>query len=191
MPVMRAFIAIDLPRPVEEKLGRLQGDLRRTQAPVSWVKSKSIHITLKFLGNIYPEQAPAIEKALEEIAAVRAPFPLRAGGCGAFPSMKQMRVIWVGLRGGSDPLLELQRQVEKAMAQLGFKAEDRPFKPHLTVGRVKGKNRLRPLQEALLEHGDFETEPFDVREIVLYKSDLKPEGAIYTPLFRAAFQNLT
>lgn len=187
MSMIRTFIAIDLPETVQEKLGGLQDDFRSLKAPVSWVKLQSIHVTLKFLGNIPSEQVPAIGQALEEIAKTTAPFRLQAGGCGAFPSLNRMRVVWVGLRGDAEPLQELQQKVETAAVRLGFKPEERPFKPHLTLGRVKGKQRLRPLRDALVARNAFETEAFDVKEVVLYKSELRREGARYTPLFRAGF----
>jgi len=101
--------------------------------------------------------------------------------------MKSPRVIWVGLRGQIGPLSELARQVEAALVPLGFKPEDRPFKPHLTVGRVRGRLRLQALQEILLAHQDFTVEPFDASQVVLYKSELRPDGARYTPLFKAPF----
>ena len=95
-----------------------------------------------------------------------------------------MRIIWVGLRVDGDGLNQLQQAVEAAMVQLGFKKEDRPFKPHLTLGRVKGRQHLRLLQALLLERQHYNAEAFDVTELVLYKSELRPEGARYTPLFR-------
>lgn len=187
MPVIRAFIAVDLPETVQQKVEQLQQELRKTQALVSWVKPASIHITLKFLGNIFPEQVPGIQSALEGIALNTSVFRLQPKGCGAFPSLKQMRIVWIGLHGNNEPLGELQQEVESAIIKLGFKAEDRPFRPHLTIGRVKGKRGLRSLQDALLAQNTFETEAFDVKEVVLYKSELRREGALYTPLFCAKF----
>ena len=188
MSMIRTFIAIDLPESVRLKLGQLQQEFQKTDALVSWVKPGSIHITLKFLGNVSQERIPEIQSALAQSASTASPFRLQAGGCGAFPSIKQMRVVWVGLRGDSEPLGRLQKEIESAMTRLGFEAEDRPFRPHLTIGRVKGKRRLLPLREALLARNTFESEDFDVKEVVLYKSDLRREGALYTPLFRAVLK---
>ncbi|GLI35639.1 RNA 2',3'-cyclic phosphodiesterase [Desulforhabdus amnigena] len=186
--MIRTFIAFDLPVNVQESLQRLQSELKKTEAHVSWVKPERIHLTLKFLGDVSPEQIPAIQSALEVIAASTRSFRLKVAGCGAFPTIKQMRVVWVGIRGDEAPLKELQGQVEQAMVPLGFKAEDRPFKAHLTLGRVKGRQRLRSLQDALMTYHAFEAEDFDVTELVLYKSELRPEGARYTPLFRSSFK---
>ena len=185
--MIRTFIAIDLPAPVHRALEKLTLDLRKSDAPVGWVRPESIHLTLKFLGNIPEELAGGIEPALAEAARATAPFRLQPAGCGAFPSIKQPRVIWVGLQGDSEPLAQLQRRVESAMIPFGFQPEDRPFRAHLTLGRIRGRGRLQSLQQILLAQQGFITEPFDVAELVLYKSDLRPDGARYTPLFRAPF----
>lgn len=185
--MLRTFIAIDLPIAVQEALDRFEKELQTAKAPIAWVKPERIHLTLKFLGDVAPERIPEIQKSLERIAGTMSPFRLQAMGCGAFPSIKQMRIIWVGLQGDGAALNRLQHEVEEAMAQLGFKREDRPFKPHLTVGRVKGRQHLRSLQDLLVARQEFDAEAFDVTELVLYKSELRPEGARYTPLFRKSF----
>jgi 2'-5' RNA ligase len=184
--MIRSFVALDIPVKTQEALAGLTHELQRTQAPVSWVMADRIHLTLKFLGNVPAGQIEAIQEALAPVAAEFAPFPLQPSGCGAFPTIKQMRVVWVGLRGDEKALFSLQKSVEKALAPLGFEPEDRPFRAHLTLGRVKGRQHQRALQEALLSLQGFEAEAFDVTELVLYKSDLMPQGARYTPLFRAA-----
>jgi 2'-5' RNA ligase len=185
--VIRTFIAIDIPLGTRDGLRRLGETLKGSNAAVSWVRPESIHLTLKFLGDIPPEQVEVIQNTLKEVVKSVIPFRLQPAGCGAFPSIKQMRIVWVGLGGNWELLRELQRRVEAATAQLGFKPEDRPFKPHLTIGRVKGRQGLRALQEILTAHSGFEAEAFDVTELVLYKSELRPEGARYTPLFKAVF----
>ncbi|MGV8074602.1 MAG: RNA 2',3'-cyclic phosphodiesterase [Syntrophobacteraceae bacterium] len=188
--MIRTFIAIDLPSTVREAIGKLESELRGTQASVRWVRPESIHLTLKFLGNVSQEQVEGIQKALQEVASAVAPFRLQPIGCGAFPSVKQARIVWVGLGGvdgKGDKLLGLQQAVEKALIPLGFKEEDRSFKPHLTLGRVKGRQHLYSLREVLVANQAFEAEAFDVTELVLYKSELLPDGARYTPLFRAVF----
>ncbi len=185
--MIRAFVALEVPETVQEALGQIQGRLKKMGGSVGWVRPDRVHLTLKFLGSVSEESIPPIAEALKELSSRTAPFELRPKGCGAFPSMKQMRVIWIGLAGDMKALSGLKKGVEEALRPLGFPLEDRPFKPHLTLGRVKGRQRLRSLQEGLLAEQAFEAEAFDVREVVLYKSDLRPEGAIYTPLFRASF----
>jgi RNA 2',3'-cyclic 3'-phosphodiesterase len=183
--VLRTFIAIDLPPEVQGALGKLEAELQEARAPITWVKPERIHLTLKFLGDIAPERLSEIQNSLLQVARQASPLRLEPAGCGAFPTLKQMRVIWVGLKAEGTGLNRLQQAVEDAMVQVGFKKEERAFKPHLTLGRVKGRQHVRLLQELLVERQSFKAEAFDVTELVLYKSELRPEGARYTPLFRS------
>ncbi len=185
--MIRSFIAIDLSERAREQIAALIQDLRKSDAQVGWVRAESIHLTLKFLGNVAPEMIDEMKPVLSQIASRTMPVHIEPAGCGAFPTIKAPRVIWVGLKGGGGPLSKLQREVESAMIPFGFQPEDRPFRPHLTVGRVKGKRHLLSLQQILLANRDFTAEPFDVVELVLYKSDLRPDGARYTPQFKAPF----
>ena len=189
-PSIRSFIAIDLSDPVRLRIEELVRELRKSDAQVGWVKVEAIHLTLKFLGNVDPELLERIKPALAREAAKTGPLRLEAAGCGAFPGLQSPRIIWVGLRGQIAPLVELARGVEEALVPLGFKPENRPFKPHITVGRVKGRVRLQSLREKLLSHAGFAAEPFDAAEIVLYKSELRPDGARYTPLFKTPFSGI-
>ena len=184
---IRSFIAIELPESVRRGLESLSLELRKSEAAVGWVRPGGIHLTLKFLGNVAAEVIERIKPVLAETASRAKPFRLQAAGCGAFPTIKAPRVIWVGLRGESEPLIRLQKEIETAMVPFGFEPENRPFRPHLTIGRVRGRQRLQALQQILLARQDFTAEPFDVDELVLYKSELRPDGALYTPLFKAPF----
>jgi RNA 2',3'-cyclic 3'-phosphodiesterase len=186
-PSIRSFIAIDLSDPARRQIEAFLRELRKSDAQVGWVRAEGIHLTLKFLGNVAPGLIEEIKPALARTASQTGPIRIEPTGCGAFPTIKSPRVIWVGLRGQIGLLAELERRVEAAVVPLGFKPEDRPFKPHLTLGRVKGRMRLQALQQILLAHQDFAAEPFDAAEVVLYKSDLRQDGARYTPLFRALF----
>jgi len=185
--MMRTFIAIDVPGSVKLELEKFTEELRKTGAMVTWVKPERMHLTLKFLGDVPTEKIEEIKQALQATAESFTPLRLQPVGCGAFPSIKQMRVVWVGLRGDDEQLKELQKRLETALSPLGFAAEDRPFRAHLTLGRVKGKRHLNSLQEALLTCQRFQAGAFEVAELTLYKSDLRPTGPIYTPLLRAPF----
>jgi 2'-5' RNA ligase len=182
--MIRSFIAIDLPQKTRENLTAIQDQLRQSQAGVRWVKPGSIHLTLKFLGNILPEQVDEIAAAVAQLVKDEPPITLCAAGLGSFPSPRKPRVIWVGLRGEVDRLANIQAGLEKALEPLGFAREARGFRPHLTIGRVKDRRRLQSLIEAMstLELPEFNS--FDGNEIILYKSDLRPTGAIYTKLHR-------
>lgn len=182
--MIRSFIAIDLPQETREKLVAIQELLRQSQAGVRWVKPGGIHLTLKFLGNILPAQVDKIAAAAAQVVVDEPPITLCAAGLGGFPSQRKPRVIWVGLRGEVDRLANIQAGFEKALEPLGFAREGRGFRPHLTIGRVKDRHRLQSLIEAMstLELPEFNS--FDADEIILYKSDLRPTGAIYTKLHR-------
>lgn len=186
-PSIRSFIAIDIGDAVRRGLEALIQELRGSDAQVGWVRVEGIHLTLKFLGNVEPETIERVKPVLADIASGTSRIHIEPAGCGAFPTIRSPRVIWVGLRGQMGELAELARRIETAMVPLGFQPEDRPFKPHLTLGRVKGPRRLDVLREILSRHMDFAAEPFDAAEVVLYKSDLRPDGARYTPLFKAPF----
>lgn len=183
---IRSFIAIELPDNVRRLLEKLILELRKSEAAVGWVRPERVHLTLKFLGNVGPDIIEQIKPVLAEIASRASSFRLDVAGCGAFPTIKAPRVIWAGLS-DSEPLIRLQKEVEAGMIPFGFEPENRPFRPHLTIGRVKGRQRLQALQQILLASQGFTAEPFDVVELVLYKSELRPDGARYTPLFKAPF----
>lgn len=182
--MIRSFIAIDLPQDIREKLAAIQEQLSQSQAGVRWVKPGSIHLTLKFLGNIHPAQVEDIALAVAQEVRDEPPITLGAAGLGAFPSRRKPRVIWIGMEGEVQRLTRIQARVENALEPLGFGREKRPFRPHLTIGRVKDRRRLQALIDAM---ATLDMEPFnsfDADEIILYKSDLRPTGAIYTKLHR-------
>jgi RNA 2',3'-cyclic 3'-phosphodiesterase len=182
--MIRSFIAIDLPQETREKLAAIQEQLKQSRAGVRWVKPSSIHLTLKFLGDILTGQVDDIAAAAAQLLREAPPLTLCAAGLGTFPGPRKPRVIWVGLRGEVERLANIQSGLEKALEPLGFAREGRGFSPHLTIGRVKDRHRLQPLIDAMstLELPEFNS--FDADEIILYKSDLRPTGAIYTKLHR-------
>ena len=182
--MIRSFIAIDLPQETREKLAATQEKLKQSRAGVRWVKPAGIHLTLKFLGNISPAQVDEIAAAVTQLVRDEPPLRLCAAGLGGFPNPRKPRVIWVGLRGEIERLANIQAGLEKALETLGFARERRGFSPHLTIGRVRDRQRLQALIEAMstLELPEFNS--FDADEIILYKSDLRPTGAIYTKLHR-------
>src|SRR5689334_4831235 len=138
---MRTFIAIELPEQIKTELAKLQNELRRAQADVSWTKPENIHLTLRFLGEIQERQLEALKRVCAESAAEFAPFRLALKEAGVFPNFRQPRVLWAGLAGELEAAARLQRHLEEGVVSLGFAPGDKPFKPHLTVGRVKsGKN---------------------------------------------------
>lgn len=181
--MIRSFVALELPEEVRDEIRRAQESFRAAEADVKWVRPAGVHLTLKFLGGVPEELISDTAEAAARIAARRPAFDLALTAPGVFPNRKKARVIWLGLDGDLENLAGFQKEIEDALVPLGFEAEDRAFKPHLTLGRVRsGRNKSLLLSEI----DRFQTRPirFTVREAVLFKSDLKPTGAQYTPLRR-------
>ena len=147
MPRIRAFIAVNLSLPTIRAVGDFQKSLRQSLgqgAPITWVPTANLHLTLKFLGDIEAETAEAIGDVLGRRVANRSPFEVRARGAGAFPDPQRPRVLWVGLEDNAGALVTLAADVERWMEDLGHPREVRPFTPHLTLGRVKDRGGHAP-----------------------------------------------
>jgi len=180
--LIRSFLAIEVPKPILKKIEEVQGDLRSTHADVRWVSPEKIHLTLKFFGNIEESRIDPIFKSIEEPIRDTSPFSLKVRGVGAFPQLNNPRVIWMGLVDGKETLASFQKQIEKQLEKIGFQPEDRPHQPHLTLGRMKSSRGKRELVEKMEKHKEEEFGDFQVDRVVLFKSDLRPTGPIYTPL---------
>ena len=183
---IRSFIAIELSEEVKRGLAKLRSELERAEHPfVKWVDIGGIHLTLKFLGNIPFKQVDEITEAIKEATQGISPFHLEISGLGAFPNLKQPRVLWVGIGEEIDKLLSLQQKIDSALVSLGFTKEERPFVPHLTLARVRqgaSPAERRSFGELAMSTS-FETRyPLDIKSISLMRSQLTPEGAIYTCL---------
>ena len=179
---IRTFIALPLPKTVLDPIRDVQERLRKERFSVRWVRPESIHLTLKFLGEIAEGELEAVAEAMKAAAIQNRPCSLCAKGLGVFPGVKNPRVLWVGVAGDSKPLGKIQSDLESQLESKGYPREKRPFKSHLTIGRVKGRNDPKSLAEVLREHADFSSSSFEAGELVLFKSDLKPSGAVYTRL---------
>jgi 2'-5' RNA ligase len=183
---IRSFIAIELPEEAKEGLAKLKKELERDEHKfVKWVNPRGIHLTLKFLGNIPSKQVAEITEAIEGAAQGISPFHLEIGGLGAFPSLKQVRVLWVGISGEVEKLSRLQQNIDSALAALRFAKEERSFVPHLTLARIR--QGASPLERRsfgeLVGSTTFEDKyHVTVESISLMRSQLTPAGAIYTRL---------
>jgi 2'-5' RNA ligase len=181
--MIRSFIAIDIPDDVKKKIAEVQSELRESPADVKWVKLGSIHLTLKFLGNIEEGQIKEIGEKMRESARTISPFSIDVTRMGVFPNIRNPRVIWIGLEETGGRLSALQKGIEENLQLLGFEKEQRDFSPHLTIGRVKsskGKSRLIEILERKKDESFHQS--ISVREVRLMKSDLKPTGPVYTVL---------
>ena len=182
---IRTFIAIELPPGVQQGLRRVQEQLQRFRPPVRWVAPDKIHVTLNFLGEIPAEEVPAAVEAALRAAAGAAPFEVEAAGLGVFPSPRRPRVLWVGLGGDLPALKALQAGLTRELAARGFPPEERAFSPHLTLGRVRqhaAPAELRALGDKVADTSVPSLGRWRVERIVVIRSDLRPEGPIYTTL---------
>lgn len=192
MKTVRAFIAVDLSSAILAQLASLSAQLQRGAAArlVRWVAVNNIHLTLKFLGDVPVERLEGLKQMLAAAANRCRAFDLAVGGLGVFPSLRQPRVVWVGTQ-PSPHLQALQKGLESGAEGLGFPKEERPFSPHLTLGRVAREistDQARQLSQALAAFtvGDLGLSP--VLAVHLYQSDLRPGGSVYTVLSSASLQ---
>jgi len=188
-PTLRTFIALELPPSVISLLEKVQEDLKSMGLPAKWVRPENIHLTLKFIGNINPGDIDKIGGAMMDAVDDFAAITLVAGGVGVFPGIKRPRVIWVGLGGQIQSLFTMQRMLEDKLADLGFNKEKKPFKGHLTLGRFRQTVNPNTIRQIMREHANLYSEEFTVRRIILFKSDLKPTGAVYSQLQQAVFND--
>jgi 2'-5' RNA ligase len=187
---MRAFIAIELDKVLRDELATLQAKLKPCGADVKWAEPHNIHLTLKFLGEVPEEKIETIKKTLDTTAANNNTFNISLSGLGAFPNLNSPRVLWVGIKEGSNESVKLANEIEAQLAKLGFSNEERPFSAHLTLGRMrspKGRERLKEIIENINKNLVTSTplHQSPVKDITLFQSTLTPKGPIYTALHNA------
>lgn len=180
---IRAFLAIEPPAEIRKEIGNIQNSLKRLcPFDVRWVKPDGIHLTLKFFGNVSEEDIMAISRVVEENTAVAPPLHLKVNKLGLFPLRKRPRVLWIGLEGDTASLFAIQDRMERGFEECGFPKEDRPFRAHLTLGRIKAPDETGVLAKIMEDSGDCAAGSFSASGLVFFKSDLTPQGAVYTKL---------
>jgi 2'-5' RNA ligase len=186
MALIRSFIAVELPSGLKNELAELETQLKKASPPVvKWVDPNSIHVTLKFLGEIFEASIDELMLAIEESAQGILPFQLEVRGVGAFPNLERPQVLWTGVKGELEKIAQLQKRIESNTEQLGFPRESRVFSPHLTLGRVRdeaGPNERRRLGKLLADTTFTALHNVDVDAVNLMKSQLTPGGATYSCL---------
>ena len=185
---IRAFIAIAVPESVLRRCEEISADLRKLNLEGRFAKAQSIHLTLQFLGNIEEAKVAGIRQVLERAGHEVAPFDVEVCQLGAFPHLASPRVVWVGL----EPVValkELQSKIQQGLERLGFSKENREFHPHLTLLRLKSRKNLAGLIQYVQGEGAHQKAGnIRAKEIHLYQSILKPEGAEYRRLLTARFK---
>lgn len=188
--MIRTFIAAELDPKLKKALATMQDSLKQALhrlAPagrVQWVRVESIHLTLKFLGDIEETQVENILQLLREAARDRAPFSVQVEGLGVFPDLRVPRVLWVGLSGDAKRLIQLAHSIDTTLAPLGLLPEPKPYSPHLTLARVK-EGALN-IGKALVDSGVMRESQLmgklSIDAVALIKSQLTPSGSIYSRL---------
>jgi len=169
---MRLFIGLSLPDPVRDQLARLQNGLSGAR----WVAPESLHLTLRFIGEVDGGAAADIDTGLMSIRCES--FPLQLAGVGQFGEGRKLRAVWAGVE--AQPVLSrLQAKVEQAVQRAGLEPERRKFKPHVTLGRFKGNGSAPDLGPYFASHALFRSDPIVVSEFVLFSSHLAASGAVY------------
>lgn len=185
MERVRSFVAILLNDEVRTAIAAEIARLRPLAPRVGWVAPPNLHLTLKFLGELPPDALEPAKDGLAEAVAGETLFSLHFFGLGAFPGMARPRVLWVGVAEGGPAAQALQARVEAALTRRGFAREERPFSPHLTLGRVREPRGLVQLQQAMGRDAKMDFGRLEVQALSLMRSDLSPGGSRYTEL--AAF----
>lgn len=182
---MRVFVALDIPEEIRQAIGGHIGQWEKMCRGARWVRVAGLHVTLKFVGEAQPEMIERIESRLASIR-LTAPVEMSFREVGFFPNERRPRVFWVGIT-ATPNLGELTAEVEKRLESLGIPREQRPFRPHLTVGRFKSEDGLDRLRESVCKAGPLEFGSTRTGELHLYRSHLKPGGAEYTRLKTFSF----
>lgn len=187
MNQIRTFIALDFPLSILDSIEQQTKRLRQTleNDVIRWVLTHNLHLTLKFLGNVPVSHLEFLKQMLAQATDSITQFDLQIGGVGSFPNSNRPRVLWVGIHAPA-ALSNLQKAIEEGAKRLGYEKEERPFSPHLTLGRVRqgldGKD-LQKISNALssIQLGKIGIARVD--SVHIYKSDLNSEGSVYTKLF--------
>lgn len=176
----RLFVALPLPATVRENVGAVQSQLQEHDWPVKWVDPQLVHITLKFLGDVEATQVTDLKTVLQGLAARHEPVTMTTGRLGAFPTPFRPRVFWLGLDGDAGPLVNLAADLDSSLQPHGFAAEDRPFQPHITIGRLRRQQVPPAAFEQVAAELDLPAEQVPFDRIQLVRSILGNSGPDYT-----------
>lgn len=189
MKSLRTFIAVEISDAVRDKVVALIELLGSASADVKWVEPHNLHLTLQFLGDVPERQIPDVCKAVARGAGEVSPFSLEICGAGAFPNLGKPRTLWLGATDGFDHMADLHDRVAFALADLGFRDEERRFQSHLTIGRVRSSKNVALLSPMLRQHSAFSAGTFQVEQAVVFSSRLERGGPIYEKLSTAQLRS--
>lgn len=178
--MMRVFLAVEIDEKLLDKISNVQKQFMECQAPVKYVETENLHCTLKFFGEIDDNKINDIIEAIDNKIKNHEPFKVSIKKSGVFPNERYIRVLWLGMA-DVEQFSNLQKDLDEDFIKMGFKKE-KSYIPHLTLGRVKGAKNKEALLQKLKDLGDVEIGEMNIEKIVLKKSELSPQGPIYTTI---------
>jgi RNA 2',3'-cyclic 3'-phosphodiesterase len=179
---IRSFLAFELPPDIRAVVSLVQGEMRGLPG-VRWVNVHNIHLTVVFLGNIAVEHVKPMGKTAAAVCSRYRPFEVSVGRTGFFGSRRHPRVLWIGLKGDLERMAGFRDELQAELEPFGIRPEKRPFRPHLTLGRFRGGGNPGPrMDEMLSRYSDLQSPACRLEELVLFRSELRPEGALYSVL---------
>ena len=178
----RIFVAVALAPALLAAVSGVRGRLAEADSTLRWVPPENLHFTLKFLGGITPPQLTGVVAAAREVAARTQRFSITLAGLGAFPSARRPRVVWAGVSSGADHLVALAEHLDVVLRPAHASREDRPFRPHLTIARVRDAAPVRDLSKEIDALRELEWGCQTVGAICVMESHLRPSGAVYQPV---------
>jgi len=188
MERVRLFVAVRMPGEIRRRVAEIERQLMASGADVKWVSEENLHITMKFLGYVEEDRLDAVCRAVESAVAGMSVFDVALSGVEAFPNPRRPSVIWVGVASGGEELAALAERIESALERIGFARDDRPFSPHVTVGRVKSPALgMEKLREAMDRFKESPAGSFGAEGVTVMRSDLRPTGPIYTHISECGF----
>lgn len=186
---IRSFLAIEPPENVLQEINRLQEKLKREiSGRIAWTRPQGQHLTLKFFGDISREDINLISSAVQKRVVAEQKLNLKIERLGVFPDNRRPRVLWCAVAGDVERLLNFQKKLDEDFTAIGFPAEDRSFKAHLTLARIKDPRDITGMSEALKKYDAFTAGEFVADKLFLFQSNLTPQGAVYTKLAEFALR---
>jgi len=180
---IRSFLAFELPQEFKEIISQVLPDMKKSLRDVRWLMPANIHLTIVFMGSVPSEQIKPVGERVAKVCMRHKPFNVSLGGAGLFSGRRIPKVIWISLAGDIARMSRFRNDLHKALLPFGIKREKRRFSPHLTLGRFRrGARTGKYLDDFLVRYRDITSPMCKLNELILFQSNLKPDGAVYTRL---------
>jgi 2'-5' RNA ligase len=186
---IRAFIAVDLNPTIKRTIEDIQNHLKKSDCAVKWVRPENIHLTLKFLGDVNIKKINSLIQTLADLFCNTKPIETQLTQLGAFPNIKRPRVLWVGLKDDKQNIVQLARSLEENLGKIGFQKDQKPFSPHITIGRLPAPKNIQALTQAISSYTLPPAQAQTVQQVILYKSTLTSQYPIYKKLAKFDFHS--